>query len=60
MSEMEKWAKDLPDVATTGSCTDKKSRVGDKDLDRLATAILPLIKRMLAVERDRRNPRPLL
>jgi len=54
------WANDLPDIATTGSCTDRRSRAGDKDLDNLAMAILPLIKRMLAVERDRRNPRPLM
>jgi len=60
MLQMGQWGNDLPDVATTGSCTDSKSRTGDKDLDRLAIAILPLIKRMLAVERDRRNPRPLL
>jgi hypothetical protein len=32
----------------------------EQDLDRLARAILPVVKRMLAIERDRRNPRMLL
>jgi len=41
-----------------GSCSDSKN--GNEDLDRLAMAILPVIKHMLAVERDRINPRPLL
>jgi len=60
LQNQQDWAADLPDIASTGSCTDRRSSAGDKDLDNLAMAILPLIKRMLAVERDRRNPHPLM
>jgi hypothetical protein len=40
--------------------TEQRQKADDDapDLDRLARAILPVIKRMLAIERDRRNPRP--
>jgi hypothetical protein len=38
-------------------CDDDDGKKLEKDLDRLARAILPVVKRMMAIERDRRNPR---
>jgi hypothetical protein len=42
----------------SGSGDKKDEKKDAPDLDRLARAILPIIKRMLSVERNRRNPRP--
>jgi hypothetical protein len=45
-------------VATVRAEPQQKADDDAPDLDRLARAILPVIKRMLAIERERRNPRP--
>jgi hypothetical protein len=39
-------------------CDKDKDEKEAKELERLARAILPVVKRMLAIERDRANPRP--
>jgi hypothetical protein len=39
-------------------CDDDSDEKTEAELDRIARAILPVIKRMMAIERDRRNVRP--
>jgi hypothetical protein len=56
MKKKEEAAK----KSSPASCDEEGSNGKDQDLDRLARAILPVVKRMLAIERDRRDPRLLL